>query len=180
MKEHLQEIIFEKNAEIERLKSEIEQLRSTFAPEMWADHEREIADKEAVIERLNAEIDGYAAAFDQHEEAIEAKDAEIERLKDELPECQMCATINSSDGWYCAECAGAWDVKTVKDAEIERLKGELDCCSQHSTTQVRVVRDLHARLAAAVECAEGYTDILWTMEINDFANEILDKLRGEE
>ena len=153
MKEHLQEIIFEKNTALASSMKRISELES---------ENRGLVD-------LNNDL-------------IRDKDrleAEIERLKEELPECQMCATINSSDGWYCAECAGAWDVKTVKDAEIERLKGELDCCSQHSTTQVRVVRDLHARLAAAVECAEGYTDILWTMEINDFANEILDKLRGE-
>ena len=30
---------------------------------------------------------------------------EVERLRSQLPECQLCATIYSSDGWYCSECA---------------------------------------------------------------------------
>ena len=130
---------------------------------------------------------------DLTEEMAELR-AEIERLKDELPECQMCATINSSDGWYCAECAGAWDVKTVKDAEIERLRGVEMKLQGTLKNQVMINDELRSRLDAAVEPgsddATGITEIIRTYQslvvslplmdadLARFGDEIVDQLRG--
>ena len=110
---------------------------------------------------------------------LRAKNAEIERLREELPECQMCATIHSSDGWYCAECA-------PDDYEVERLKMEIERLGKENTglmAQVMIFQQsdttLQSRLDAAVEQCHmilGWVEDDSTVEMQ--VEVILDKLIG--
>ena len=53
------------------LRAEVEQLKSTFASEMWEDHERELAAKDAEIERLKGEVSRIGKCLElAHEQRV--------------------------------------------------------------------------------------------------------------
>lgn len=90
-----QQAAAEKNAEIQRLKNEIEGARTAEALNLAKaaeEAQKALGEKRAQIERLKAEIDGagtaqalaVAKAAEEAQKAAAAKDAEIQRLQSEL------------------------------------------------------------------------------------------------